>query len=393
MKNSKYTIIVGGFLGLINAGGAVWDYIQYPLGLHLMGHDVYYFEDTRMFPIYESSWNDSKKTVSRLKSIMESFGLGDRWVYRDEVTASIYGKTMQEFENICSTADIFLNVSCANVMREEYEQIPVRILLDTDPMFTQIQINTGQSFTSENSLLKDLSERHTHHFTYGENIHKKNSLIPPSSFKWHTTRQPICLKFWKSSKLSEATPAFTTLMNWKAGKSLFYDNQNWGQKDVMFPFIINLPDKVKSQKFKIVVAQSGAEKDIKALAKLQKAGWDIIPSETASGDHLQYQDFITQSKAEISVAKETYVKAKTGWFSGRSACYLASGRPVITQDTGWSDFLPSGKGLFTFTNEGEAAEAVRQVSTDWEKHSTTARKIAENYFDHTVILNKMLNSI
>jgi hypothetical protein len=235
MAGKKETIIVGGFLGLIHAGGAVWDYIQYPLGFHLMGYDVYYLEDTRLFPIYTTEWNNSKPTIKRLKSIMEAFGLGDKWIYRDEVTQTVYGKSEKEYQELCRSADVLINISCANVMRDEYRRIPVRVLLDSDPMFTQIQINTQQSFTLEQGSLKDLADMHTHHFTFGENIHQDDCLIPREPFSWKVTRQPVCLDYWKKDLPLMKDAPFTTLMNWKAGKTLMYDGKTWGQKDLTFP--------------------------------------------------------------------------------------------------------------------------------------------------------------
>ena len=393
MTKSKTTIIVGGFLGLIHAGGAVWDYIQYPLGFYLMEYDVYYVEDTRIFPIYTDNWNNSIPTVKRLKKIMDSFGLNDRWIYRDETTQTIYGKSEKEYKEICKRAEVFLNVSCANVIREEYSQIPVRILLDTDPMFTQIQIESGQSFTSKTSSLYELSNWHTHHFTFGENINGKDCFIPKTPFKWQVTRQPVCIDYWGNCRKPADIAPMTTLMNWKAGKPLSYNGQTWGQKDRTFPIIVGLPTHCNNENFEVAVNQTGAEKDAEGIVKLGENGWNVVSSENASGSHSIYQSFIFKSKAEISVAKETYVKAKTGWFSCRSACYLAAGRPVVTQDTGWSYYYPCGKGLFAFTNQEEAIEAINKISKDWDVQSKAAIEISHAYFDHNIVLKNILESV
>ena len=393
MTDRKGTILVGGFLGLIHAGGAVWDYIQYPLGLHLMGYDVYYLEDTRMYPVYGSDWNNSMPTIARLKSVMNDFGLDGRWIYRDEVTQTIYGKSEREYKEICGRADVFINVSCASVIRDEYSRIPVRILLDSDPMFTQIQINTDQSFTTEKGSLMDLAEWHTHHFTFGENINNDDCLIPETPFSWKVTRQPVCLGHWDFRELPPTPAAFTTLMNWKAGKTLQYKGESWGQKDVTFPVILGVPLQAKEEHFRIAVSQTGGGRDESALAELKSSGWQIVSPDEASGDHHLYQSFIYNSKGEISVAKETYVKARTGWFSGRSACYLAAGRPVITQDTGWSAMYPTGQGLFAFTARDQAVEAVRKVCSDWKSHAMAARGIANDWFDHRKVLGDMLRSL
>jgi len=393
MTSKKPTIIVGGFLGLINAGGAVWDYIQYPLGLHLMGYDVYYIEDTRLYPFYSDDWQNSEPTINRLKKIMDDFGLGDRWVYRDEVTNKIYGKTMQEYLEICKRAEIFINVSCANVMREEYLEIPNRLLIDSDPMFTQIQLISNQSFTSDKSELEELVALHTHHFTFGENINGSDCLIPKTSFKWQTTRQPVCLKYWKNEKTISSNAPFTTLMNWKAGKVLVFNGKEWGQKDLTFPLIKDLPFACKEETFKIAVSQTGAKKNFEDMESLKNKAWEIVSPEIASGNHLIYQAFINNSKGEISVAKETYVKAKTGWFSCRSACYLAAGRPVVTQDTAWSNYYPTGEGLFAFNHPSEAIDAIDAISSNWDFHSKRAREIAHEFFDYKLVLSNMLQSI
>jgi hypothetical protein len=314
-------------------------------------------------------------------------------MYRDEVSQSIFGKSKNEYLEICKNADIFINISCANVMREEYANIPVRILLDTDPMFTQIQIESDQSFTSKEGNLKAFALAHTHHFTFGENIHSDDCLIPNQYFSWKVTRQPICLDWWKISALSYEKSPFTTLMNWKAGKTLDFEGKTWGQKDLTFPVILQVPNKISSENFEVAISQTEKEGTSNSVLEVADSGWKVISANEASGDHHLYQDFISASKAEISVAKQTYVQARTGWFSCRSACYLASGRPVIAQDTGWSKYLSTGSGLFCFSNENEAMEAVKEVSSNWSKHSKAARECAEEYFDHNKVLNQLLQNI
>lgn len=393
MINSKGTVIVGGFLGLLPIGGVVWDYIQYVIGFRLMGYDVYYIEDTKIYPVFGEIWNDSTETVKRLHEIMKFFGLEDRYIYVDELTQQFFGKSKGEYLEICRSADIFINVSCANVIREEYSNIPVRILLDTDPMFTQIQINSDQSFTTGKGNLKELAKWHTHHFTFGENIFGKDCLIPKGEFSWVTTRQPICMDFWHYKEPHSSKSSFTTLMNWKAGKKFQYGGQNWGQKDVTFPLISNIPNLLPHISFKLAVSQTGMGEDGGQFGDLSETGWNIISSEEASGDHLLYQKFIYSSEGEISVAKETYVKARTGWFSCRSACYLAAGRPVVAQDTGWSEFYPTGLGLFSFSDENEAIGAIRKISENWKANSLGARELAEAIFDHRIVLGKLIDSL
>ena len=138
----KLHIIVGGFIGVMPVGGVTWDYIQYPLGFSLLGHNVYYIEDTRLYPIYQkpgSNWDDCSASVEHLQKVMDHFGLKEKWAYRDEASGKCFGMTKEKIKEICKTADVFINISCSTFLRDEYLQIPARVLIDTDPMFTQIQ--------------------------------------------------------------------------------------------------------------------------------------------------------------------------------------------------------------------------------------------------------------
>jgi hypothetical protein len=393
----KLRIVVGGFLGIMPAGGVTWDYIQYPLGFSLLGHDVFYIEDTRLYPIYQkpgSNWDDCSASVEHLKKVMDYFGLGKRWAYRDEASGKCFGLSEEEVKEICSTADVFVNISCSTFMREEYMQIPVRILIDSDPMFTQIQYVSQQMFTPGEPGLKQMLHAHTHLFTFGENIGADDCLIPSGNLQWHTTRQPVCIDFWKATPVPVNNgSAFTTLMNWTAGKKLVYNNEEWGQKDVEFYKVMQLPSKINGIKLSMVISQTGGTAQTLQQETIENCGWQILNAETLAPDWISYQGFIEHSAGEFSVAKQTYVKANTGWFSCRSACYLAAGRPVIAQDTGWSKFIPAGNGLFAFHSEDEAAEALKAVTKNLQRHATAARKIAEDYFDSNKVLTDLLKKI
>lgn len=389
----KLRIIVGGFIGLLPSGGITWDYMQYPLGFSLLGHDVYYIEDTRLFPLYQppgSDWGDASSSVNYLKGVMEAFGFKDRWAYRDEASGKSFGLSEYKIKQLCQSADVFINVSCSTCIRPEYQAIPVRMLIDSDPMFTQIQYESEQMFTPGKPALQELIKNHTHFFTFGENIGRQDCKIPECGIKWQPTRQPVCLSHWKagigSNKLSYN---FTTLMNWAAGKKLEYNGESWGQKDIEFQKVLNLPQLVKDIRFSAVVNQTDIVGHSLSKAEVEKAGWKILSPELA-GDWQSYQQFITGSDGEFSVAKNTYVKAATGWFSCRSACYLASGKPVVTQDTGWSKNIPSGAGLFAFTDMQTAKEALESIMADYNYHCKKARQVAEEYFDSETVLNNLL---
>jgi hypothetical protein len=393
----KLRIIVGGYIGLYPTGGATWDYIQYPLGLKMLGHDVYYIEDTMQYPVFQKSrtdWNDASASVNYLKNVMEFFGLGNKWAYRDIASGKSFGLTDEEILKVCSTADIFINISCSTYMRDEYAKIPVRVLIDSDPMFTQIQyaIEMKQASESKNWNTKLLLETHNYLFTFGENIGKKDCKIPELNFKWHTTRQPVCLNHWQDNRSVNGN-AFTTVMNWSGRKQLLYKNEKWGQKDIEFNKFKTVPSEISEEKFEVVINIPENKQMYFRSEEYEVFGWKILKPDPIVSTISGYQEFIKKSFAEFSVAKETYVKSKSGWFSCRSACYLASGKPVITQDTGWTNFIPSGKGLFAFSDINEIKDAAKQIRSDLKLHSEGALEIANDFFDSNKVLTDLLSKL
>jgi hypothetical protein len=393
----KLVIIVGGYIGLYPTGGATWDYLQYPLGLKLLGHDVYYIEDTMQYPVFQknqSAWDDASGCVSYLKGIMDQFGFTDKWAYRDIASGTSYGMSEEKINKVCATADIFINISCSTFMRDEYMKIPKRILIDTDPMFTQIQyaIELSGDEISKNWNTKNMMDNHNYLFTFGENIGSPDCLIPQFEYKWLTTRQPICLDFWRDNGKMN-TGCFTSIMNWSGRKKLIYDHDEWGQKDTEFEKIKEIPASLQGLCFQVVINKPLHQESYFDEVALNKLGWNIKEPQDTVATISDYQKFIFQSSAEFSVAKETYVKSNSGWFSCRSACYLASGRPVITQETKWSKFIPSGEGLFAFTDMTSAIDAIKEVNSNMAFHSGIAKQIADEYFDSSRVLEKMLQQL
>lgn len=383
-----------GLLGLIPAGGVTWDYLQYPLGLHELGHDVFYIEDTALWPIYQPNvpGDDCTSNIRHLSAVMASFGLSDRWAYRDDPTATWYGMSQRAVAEVCHTADVLINVSCSMFLREEYRRIPCRVLIDSDPMFTQIQCQTAHGVTTGSGALKQGLMSHTHHFTFGENIGASDCRIPDCGVTWRPTRQPICLNHWPvAPPPTDPSAAMTTLMNWRAGNSLEYSGESWGQKDVEFTRFIDLPRRTPWARLALAAGRTTGHPV--PAADLQAAGWVTLEPEACAADWRQYRRFIQASRGEFSVAKQTYVKAATGWFSGRSACYLASGRPVVVQETGWSRYLPSTEGALPFGDVASAVDALGRVYAEPERHARAARQIADECFDSRRVLGDLLNGI
>lgn len=291
-------IVVGGYLGLLPAAGVTLDYIQYPAGFAALGHDVFYVEDTRLWPIYQpagSDWGDCSATVAHLAAVMEDFGLAGRWAYLDEVSGRCFGISEERLRDVCRSADVFVNVSCSTAMRDEYLAIPARALIDTDPMFTQVQYVSRQMFTPGSPGLRELVQAHTHHFTFGESAGRPECLMPDCGIAWRPTRQPVRLDLWRAAEPVRGG-AWSTVMNWTAGKTLQHDGATWGQKDVEFRRFFALPSLVPEIPLAAAVGQTGGAGEPFPADAARAAGWGVLDPEACAPDCAGYQDFIAASR-------------------------------------------------------------------------------------------------
>ena len=376
-------IIVTGLVGQYAFGGVAWDYLQFVEGFRQLGHDVFYLEDTEMWPydpVKNTITKDCGYNVNYLRIVMEKLGLADRWIYRSAPDASYHGRTEADTKAICASTDLFLNVSGCGWLRPEYLAIPCRAFLDSDPMFTQVALSSDDHGAIERI------HAHNRHFTFAENINNSDSRVPHAGLHWIPTRQPIVLDWWNPGT---ETPrdVFTTVMNWVSYKNCEYAGETWGQKDVEFLKFLDLPQQT-AQKFEIAMGMGPGMK--RPTEMLQQNGWQIIEPAEHLPDPWTYREYLRRSKGEWSVAKEGYVKSRSGWFSCRSACYLALGRPCVLQDTGWSNVYPTGRGLFAFRTMDEALAGINAINADYAAHSRAARQLAGQVFDARTVLAALL---
>jgi len=215
--------------------------------------------------------------------------------------------------------------------------------------------------------------------------------VPTAGFNWRPTVQPIALEYWRDFSSSEknhiANGAWTTVMNWASYAPKDYNGQKYGQKDIEFERFLDLPGMTK-EKFVLAMGQGIGSK--RPTEMLESKGWHIIEPDTHLPDYTTYRDFLSHSKGEWSIAKNGYVRSRSGWFSCRSACYLAAGKPVVVQDTGWSDYLPSGSGVIAFDTPQQAAAALDEISGSYSHHSEAARAYAEKHFDAAKVCVELL---
>jgi hypothetical protein len=380
-------IIVTGLIAQYPLGGVAWFHIQYLQGLAQLGHDVYYLEDSGQWPYNPTAdglVEDAAFNVTYLGDVMNRFGFRDKWAYRFPWQSQWYGQSDSERKALIKSADVLINVSGALERPQDYREIPRLVYIDTDPVFTQVKLARGQED------FRRLIGAHDMHFSYGERIAADASHhVPSTGIEWLPTRSPIVLSEWHPS--SPYRDVYTTVMNWTSHNSVTYEGQTYGQKASEFKRFIDLPSLVKPAVLELAIGSGKNERTPYDL--LAHKGWRLVDPAQVCPDIDSFRSYTETSKGEWSVAKGGYVLGQSGWFSERSARYLAAGRPVILQETGYSSVLPVGSGLLAFTTVEEAAEAVNEVESDYDRHAKAARDIAEEYFDAAKIMSDLLNHV
>jgi hypothetical protein len=371
----KMNIVVAGIMGRYPYGGVAWCSLMYLLGLQRLGHKVWYLEDTgecNFDPVQNTVAVAPDYALGFIQTTLQPYALGDRWCYVD-YQGNYHGHSRESWLQICANADLFLNLSGGSwFWREEYLSIPHKIFIDSDPAFTQLAIAKGEPWYVEFFRGFDAL------FTFGRNIGTRYCDVPTAPFEWEHTWQPVVLGEWSPPPQQATRPWFTTIMSWKIHS--FEDIG--GNKDIEFLKVLDLPRRTTAP---IELAINGP------MPFLRQHGWRCRDAFSVSRDLQTYRNYIRSSLGEFSVAKHTYVSTNSGWFSDRTECYLASGRPAVVQDTGFSRHLPTGEGLFAYASIDEAIGALDSVQTDPLRHSRTAREIAESHFSSDVVLSALLD--
>jgi hypothetical protein len=368
-------IVITGLLGQYAFGGISWDYIQYLLGFRALGHDIWYLEDSGAWPydpVLETVSPDCTYNVNYLQDMLAEFGFADRWIYRNGADGKFHGAGEAAARDLIKNGDLLVNVSSAGWLRDYDFGVRHQMFIDGDPMFCQVGL-----LDPKNAEYAARVRAHDSHFTFGLNVGGPGCLAPDTGIRWKKTVQPIALDQWPCPA-GDPPDRFTTVMNWSSYAPVEWEGKLYGQKNLEFEKFKHLPQ-LTPQRLEMAMGRGvGA---VRPTEELRALGWTILEASTTLPDHRSYRDFLTTSKAEWSVAKHGYVEARTGWFSGRTACYLALGRPAIVQETGWSDYLPAGEGLLTFSTVEEAVADVADVNDHYDEHSAAARALAEQYLD------------
>ena len=385
MKRKR--IIVMGFMGSMPIAGVIWQHVHYIVGLQRLGHEVYFIEDSARLPYNPDTFEitDEFDYASEILTRMaKDFGFENRWSYcaRYLPRNPTAGLPLKKIRQLYRDADAILNICGTQEFNDDLLKSDRILYVESDPGVEQIKIDKGVSSTI------DYLGRHHALFTFGENVGTKNFPVPTHGLKWLPTRQPVVTDLWKTKRSPPRAAVFTSVANWSTSglKDIEWRGEKylWSKSREFLRFIA--APKRAGETFELATDI----KDDKTREKFVRNGWRFRSPLDLSADYWLYRDYIQKSKGEFTVAKDQYVRLNTGWFSDRSVCYLAAGRPVIIQETGFSKLYGGEGGLFAFESLGDIAEAVREINGDYAKHSRAARQIARENFEAEKVLNCLL---
>jgi hypothetical protein len=380
--NKRGKIVVLHFVGQMPLAGIAWQAMHYMVGLERLGYEAWYVEDGGANP-YDPRANsvmmECDYNLAFLRRAMERHGFAGRWAYWDAINDRFHGLSREQVHGLYGEADGLINLCGATKLRDEHMACPVRILVDTDPVYEQVK------YANADPAARAYVDAHTHFFTYGENLGQPGCPVPLSGVPWRPTRPPVVAALWPEPV--GAPPAFSTIATWEnKGKNIDFGGERYlWSKHLNFMRFLDLPRRRPETAFKIaLLAPEAAAREVAAC------GWELLDPRPISATMESYRDYIAGSRGEFTVAEDIYVRPNSGWFSDRSVCYLAAGRPVVTMRTGFAKFYPVGRGLFDYADHDEALAAIDAINADYAIHSRAARALAEEHFEASRVLPPLL---
>jgi len=363
-------------------GGATWAVLQYLLGLRRLGHDVCFVEPiatTALQP--EGTSLAASRNAQYFADVVRDLRPAGPAALLLEGSHETVGASYADLQRFTADADLLINISGLLADGGLLHSIPVRVYLDLDPAFNQLW-----------HAVQHIDRRfdgHTHFATVGQLIGTPECAVPTCGVEWIPTLQPLVLDDWPAAD-ARPTQDITTIANWRGYGSIEWNGVLYGQKAHSFREFMALPVLARDT-FRVALAiHPGETRDCNSL---KAHNWIVVDPQDVAGTPDSYKHFIRSSKAEIGIAKSGYVKSRSGWFSDRSVCYLASGRPVMAQDTGFGAGLPIGNGLLAFSTMEDAVAAIDDLNTHYDRHARAARDLAVEYFDASKVLPHLLSRV
>jgi GT2 family glycosyltransferase len=388
VRRATRKIVVLGVMTKIPVAGVVWQTAHFLVGLERLGFDVYYVEAHARTPtmFMERPDDDAEERAAAfLNRVLCRFGRGRQWAYHAlHADGRCYGLSDLELERLYREAELIINLSGGTNPLPEHFETDRLVYVESDPVDVQIELHEGRDDTA------DYLDAHCAHFTYAENYGSPGCGLPVSDrFEFQPTRQPVVIDFWRTTDPPERSE-LTTIASWRQPwRNVTLDGEvYYWSKDREFIKFLDLPGRT-DQRFELALASY--EPEDRRL--LEVTGWTVRDAARLSDDIEAYNAYIAGSRGEFTAAKDQNVRLRTGWFSDRSATYLAAGRPVITQDTGFGTTLPEGEGLFAFSTVDDAVAAVESLNSDYARHARRAARIAKEYFDSERVLRQLLDRV
>lgn len=368
--------ILAGVVGRFPVGGVTWCALHYIAGLQRLGWDVFYLEDTAECPydpVANGFTTDPSYSVNYIRRELARIGLEDSFSYVDHRGLRWYGASRDRVRDVCRSADLLINVSggiwCE---RPEYDDVP-KIFVDTDPGFTQQSIvDAGPG------RYLDFVGAHDAHFTFATNVNGPDCRLPSTPLDWQPTVQPLALDFWPVVPVADDAP-FSTVMSWRIDS---FPGMGKGKAGDLLR-LLDLPARSDRPLLLAVAGRAPTE-------RLEQSGWEVRDAVAETVDADSYRSFIQRSKAELGFAKAMYVETRSGWFSDRTQCYLASSRPALVRDTGFSSTIPTGDGLLTFSDADSVVAGMDELERDYDHHARAARELAAEHFDAETVVADLL---
>ena len=377
----KPVAIVVGFVGKLPFAGMSLYNLHHVAGLQDLGYDVHYVErqnkpDEMYDPVADAMTDDPAYAISFLSDLLPRWGIAPgRFSFIDRHD-QCHGTNWSDLRTTIDRADFILTL-CEKAWCDDFGECPRRAYLDGDPLFTQAAMLANEKTAALLSNYDTL-------FTYAARLGEHDCTVPSAGREWIATCPVVATRYWTVAPTVASSPV-SGVSQWTGGKEVTLNGRLYGYKNREFERFIDLPERT-SQSF--VLAVGGRDTPSR---RLRAHGWQLTNPLEVSGTIESYQQFIGNSRADLGIAKHAYVASRSGWFSDRSTCFLAAGRPVLHQDTGFTDWLPQGNGVFAFSDVEEVLDALARLDSDYEAHSLAARAMAEEYFEAAVVIGRMLD--
>ncbi|MEO5579104.1 MAG: hypothetical protein ABIR58_00485 [Gemmatimonadaceae bacterium] len=377
-------IVLGAYMVRYPLGGVLSSSLQWIVGLQQLGHEIYVAEksgyaDSCYDPSLDVMSDDCAFGTSALNELLARFGLQDNWCYA-AADGVYHGMSCKRIEEVFRTADMFIDRGSHGAWLPEAEHSGLRVLIDGEPGKTQMKM-------ANRLAAGELLPTYDAYFTVGRNVGTTLSTAPTAGCAWRPLFHPVVVDLYPQTGAPSPDAPFSTVMNWQSHEPVLFDGTTYGQKDVEFEKFAGLPSLTSAQ---VELALAGAAAPV---TRLRELGWSVRDAHEVTKTFDSYRTYIQKSRGEFSICKHVFAAANTGWFSDRSAAYLASGRPVVMEETGFSSHLPCGEGLFAFRTVEEAASSIGEIMSDYPRHSTAAHAIASEYLDARVVIGDLLRDL